>query len=380
MEVLYGNIPIILDDNYKVKWFKKKPSYFVNKSIVLFGGNNTGKSTIIRNIVHVCQPHIPCGFVICPTNSVNRLYNDIFPDLCIKEDVSSRWLENFISEQKGRSSAAKKTNDLNLIGRIFERVSDEKQKNKVRQIRDLSSRTMLRIQNDPDLTKREKISKKFEVKSCAEESIRKIIKSTIRAKRKSINTDNMSDEEKLAINCIDLNPNGLLILDDCGAIMKQLYKENQQLFKEVFYMGRHYNLTIIIALQDDKELVSELRKNVNIFIFTSPQAATATFRRESNNYSSLIKERAKSCIDKVFPKNIDEEDEKYSVNNPENFKKLVFITNETVFRYFIADVDIDTRFGCKYLWILSDKIRQKNNMVMEEREESDAAFFKRYIT
>jgi hypothetical protein len=114
------------------------------------------------------------------------------------------------------------------------------------------------------------------------------------------------------------------------------------------------SLTVIITSQDDKEVDSELRKNSMVTFFTTPQAATANFERSSNSYSKYEKEMAREAIKTVF---------KQTPGEPVHYQKLCYIRGEQdPFRYTIADLYDDFKFGCQALWELDKKIGNEDTI------------------
>ena len=180
-------------------------------------------------------------------------------------------------------------------------------------------------------------------------------------------SDNLTEEELCCVNYLDFKPHVLLIFDDCASIFKKWVKEST-VIKEMFYNGRHYYITIIITAQDDKEIVSELRKNAIINIFTTHQSAQANFTRSANAYPKHERERADLCIKKIFKQD----------SQKKNFKKLVYVQNndDDPFYYTIADLYGNFRVGCPALWKLDEKINESKPSI----NHSDGAgqFFAKY--
>ncbi|GHV56941.1 hypothetical protein AGMMS49579_22120 [Spirochaetia bacterium] len=68
--------------------------------IVIVGKANTGKSTLIKYLVHVKRNIIPTAVVISGTEDSNRFYSSMFPDLFIHNEYSESVIRNVIQRQK----------------------------------------------------------------------------------------------------------------------------------------------------------------------------------------------------------------------------------------------------------------------------------------
>jgi hypothetical protein len=102
----------------------------------------------------------------------------------------------------------------------------------------------------------------------------------------------LDNNELQIIKCLNINPNLLLILDDCAYNANVWCKYNE--IKEIFMNGRHHKITLMISFQDDKLLDSSLRKNAFINIFTTEIVCNTFFNRSANNFSK--QDRAKMCL------------------------------------------------------------------------------------
>ena len=90
-------------------------------------------------------------------------------------------------------------------------------------------------------------------------------------------------------------------------------------------------------------------------IFTTSQAATTNFDRNSNGYPKHEKIRSKVVIENVF---------RQDDNDVEHFQKLVHMQNQQdPFKYTIADMYDDFRMGSDAQWAFNDKIKFKRDCI-----------------
>jgi hypothetical protein len=109
-----------------------------------------------------------------------------------------------------------------------------------------------------------------------------------------------------------------LIADDCAGSVSEWGKSDH--LSELFFNGRHYHITTIIALQDEQLLPPKIRSNAFNCIFTTKKCATAYFSRKTNNFSKYDLKQYEKFLDTVFHHT------EFSADGMEikNYKKLVY--------------------------------------------------------
>lgn len=353
-----------LADRTKLRWLPKSFLHYLNKTTIIYGRTNSGKSTIIEEIMMLCKDYVPTVFVIAPTNSSNNAYTNKIPSQFILKDLDVDWLDKLLTRQKNSAGAYINANKIEMLKRLFDKVSDSTSQNLELSIVKKADNSIIFIE-ESNMEFAYKKSQKAQILEDRDNMLRKLYKTTIRFSKVVLEQDSsLNKPERAALSFLDFNPNIMLILDDCASKFKKLYKKSSAI-KEIFYEGRHYFFTTIISSQDDKEIDSELRKNTTISIFTTSQAATSNFERLSNGYAKHERIRAKRCIDSVF---------KQDENDLKHFQKLVYIQSESdPFRYTIADMYDEFRMGSLPMWEYSDRIGlgknsalHKNNKMLEQ--------------
>ena len=115
---------LYLNDRTKLQWFPKKHNYYLNKTTVVYGRTNSGKSTIIEEIMYLCKDYIPTVFVIAPTNSSNNAYTDKIPSQFILKDLDVNWLDKLLMRQKNCAGAFINANKIETLKKLFNKISD----------------------------------------------------------------------------------------------------------------------------------------------------------------------------------------------------------------------------------------------------------------
>jgi hypothetical protein len=345
---------LFLPDKTKLRWFSKDYKYFLNKTTVVYGRTNSGKSTIMEEIMYLCKDYIPTVFVVAPTNSSNNAYTDKIPPQFIRKKLDVDWLDKFLKRQKYSAGAYINANKLEILKLLFNHISEHTSQTLESSIIRKATNSIIFIE-ESNMEFVHKKNQKAQITTERDNMLRKLYKTTIRFNKVKLEQNiTLSKTEKAALSFLDFNPNVMLILDDCASTFKSLYKKSTAI-KEIFYEGRHYFITTIISSQDDKEIDSELRKNTTISVFTTSQSATSNFERPSNGYAKHEKQRSKYCIETIF---------KQDENDTKHYQKLVYLQGEAdPFRYTIADVYDDFRMGSLPLWEYSEKIKSKHDNV-----------------
>lgn len=343
-----------LDNNQKLQLLYKDPKLFLHKTTLIFGGAQSGKTTILDEIMYLCKDIIPVVFVISSTNSSNNTFTGKVPPNCIMKTLKIEWLENFVKRQTDITEVSKLTNRIDILRPIFKRIASNNDIAFVNTVIKRANELMIAIDLNPNMNYAKKKSQKLAISRDRDATIIKLFKNVIRYHKLRLELmHDLNDVDRTVIEYLDVNPDAMLILDDCASEFKKWFKQTN-LFKKIFYEVRHMSLTVIITSQDDKEVDSELRKNSMVTFFTTPQAATANFERASNSYSRYEKDMARECIKTVF---------KQVPGDPPHYQKLCYIRgDQDPFRYTIADLYDDFKFGCPALWELDKKIGNEDSI------------------
>jgi hypothetical protein len=284
--------------------------------------------------MYLCKDCIPTVFVISPSNSSNNAYTDKIPSQFIRKELCVDWLERLLKRQKNSSGVYINANKLEVLKKLFNRVSDDTTQIIEKSIIRKAHLSIVSIE-DSAMAFIQKKKQKVQILSDRDSMLKKLYKTSIRYHKVYLEMrKDLDKSERGALIFLDFNPNVMLILDDCAS--------------------------------KDKEIDSELRKNTTMSIFTTAQSATSNFDRASNGYPKHEKLRAKACIEMVF---------KQDDNDIKHYQKLTYIQNEPdPFRFTIADIRDDFRMGSKPMWDYSDRIKEKKNAL-----NRDNALFDKYV-
>ncbi len=337
-------------NNLEIKKFEINGEDFLNKTIMLYGDSSSGKSTIIKDILYHLKPHIPNILVICPTNDLNESYKGIVPNSLIHKEVSEKLIKSIFERQKKVVSLFNMCNNIdNLTDIITKYLNDE---NKIDSINNAYDKINDKIINDSKMKPDEKRKYLDDLQKKHIINILKYYKRLISNNRNGLLKMDLNEREKKIVNYINVNPNLLLILDDCGSNSSKWNKYTE--IQELFYNGRHHRITSMYALQDDILMTnSSLRKNAFINIFTTYKCAMSFFERSSNSFSKREKKDNLEIVERIF-----QADDSYA----NRFRKFIYMKNNEYKNYhYTAELREDFLFGNKYLLEYCDKIKKTDN-------------------
>lgn len=314
--------------------FEKKTDYFLNRSVILYGASNSGKSTIIKDLLYNLKSHIPNVLVICPTNDLNGSYDGIIPKQLIHSEVSESLLNDILKRQSLSVKLYNMSTDLSKLRSLY---------------------NSLYKKDDQSLEKMnhayEKVKDKCnsqELSRAHEKNLVDFYKRVIYKNIKYLDQIDLPDADKLLVRNININPNFLIIIDDAAVSANKWCKYNST--KELFFNGRHHKITFMIAFQDDKPLDSMLRKNAFINIFTTEQVCNTFFNRTANSFTKKEKEIAEKASAETFS------------NSGCKYRKLIYMRgSDKPFSHYTAEIVPDFTFGSSHLIKLCDQVSRNEN-------------------
>lgn len=341
----------------KIHFIDENILNFYRRTTILYGASQTGKSTLIYDIMYKLKDIIPNWIVIAPTNKQNKAYDSRIPARCILEDPTVDKIREIVNRQKAAVDTYGKANKMDILHKLANRTGDLTLLNNAMKIADYAKRSIIELRNRNDIQIAEKLSQEQNIKEVQERQLKKIYKKIIEKYRSNLEKNQLTKEEDFTLKYLNFNPSLCLILDDCAAQINLWGKDG--VIKELFMNGRHYWTTTIIAMQDDKLLPTDIRKNTFNAIFTDPMNAVAFFENtRSNGIGKTMRIEAAKVIEGIF-KNLS--------SGVRNNKKMVYNREDQLykFRYVVAELRAPFRVGSKHLWELNDKLpasdSDKNN-------------------
>ena len=139
---------VVTKDGKGIPEFSMSASKLLDKTIVIYGKSNSGKTVIVKNILKVLQDYIPVPIVISPTEPSNRSYEGFIDKTLIHYDLNVEkgeegLLEKLWEWQSMRASIYNKVNRPEVIRSLYNRIRTDDDDKVVRQIEAKKKVTMI---------------------------------------------------------------------------------------------------------------------------------------------------------------------------------------------------------------------------------------------
>lgn len=296
--------------------------------------------------------YIPNICIICPTNSLNKSYDDIVPKQLIHSEVSENLIKDILKRQDINVKMYNMANNLDRIQSIYKKLY-KRNEIKLNKIINTYNDIKNKIENNGNIHISEKKINLNELENMHKKTLLKFFQTEISNNLKYINKCNIDETDRLIMKHININPNFLLIIDD-AAVSASIWCKYREI-KELFFNGRHHRITFMIAFQDDKLLDSSLRKNAFINIFTTEKVCNSFFERAANGFTRAEKKKMTAIADIVF------NDKKLGTKN---YKKLIYLKDSIPTSYYmIADCIDNFMFGSEYLIEYCNKVKKGEDAI-----------------
>jgi hypothetical protein len=345
----------------------------INRTTVIYGPSGSGKTVIAKHLLQVVKEQIPQVLVVSPSEPSNHSYEGyvdaplVHYSLALpgkKRTTPKRdaidFLDTLWKRQELLTSIFSKANRREVLASLFKRLPRSARKRGLKAIteaHELRRGALDKVRAPgappgPAADKAKAINEKFD------RMLVLIYKSLITPEYLSLwELDDLSADERFSLNYLGLNPNLLLIFDDCAADLKPLFGTTE--FKRYFYQARHAAITVILIAQDDTDLPTNLRKNAFLSIFTDPIVCRSNFDRASNNFPKEARALVGEMIPAVFAGN----------------RKLVYIRDDPrqqKYYHFEAPYPTPFRFGSSASHELCRLLRAEEADLDDENPYSEA--------
>lgn len=340
-----------------IPWLAKDTANHLDKTTLIFGGTGSGKTTVIEEILYLLKDHVPNFMVIAPRTS-DGAYRKKLPPRCIKEDFTKERLQKLWNRQYFATQLYNTANDINILESLFMLAPDREGIVMLEAIKRRAADMLRVISSSSNLDFGQKKTQKTAIEELQLKKIKVIYRDAIR-KNKAIlsRMEDLSAQQKIALQYLDFNPRMCLIIDDCSEkfqVWMKFFKKNEvNPFESIFYKNRWNYLTLVFAAHDDKLINTELRKNSRVTIYTTSQSLVTSINRAGNGYSTKEKKEAMRYATKIFG-----DDDK----GVKTHQKMCYIREDPhPFKYLIANLYPDFVLGCGPVRTLISKMPTKED-------------------
>lgn len=324
---------IYTTDGEPIAWLPKDANNFVDKTTMIYGGSNSGKSVYIDEILSLVKTYIPNFIVIAPLTSQKR-YMERLPQDCVKPDLSKKKLQKIWNRQENVTEIYNIVNSLVVLEMLFKRVANSNVINRIKQLKSMATRVKNDIRNSTRFDHPAKKSYIERIDSDFNKYLRDTYKQSIEKNKVVLYRMDLKTEERVALDNWDINPRLMIVLDDCTEKFKtwmKYFSTEDNVFEKLFYRGRHNFISLVFACHADKILATELRASTRLMIFANSQSLMTYIEKKTNGFSKEQNNYAKKILQRIF-------DDEHKPIEMRQHKKLCFNRDESAFYYTIADV------------------------------------------
>jgi energy-coupling factor transporter ATP-binding protein EcfA2 len=327
--------------------------HFLNRLTILYGPSGSGKSSLITHIINTIKDDVPVAVVCCPTNAMNGDYNGVFPESVIHDDMSKELLTNIFERQQSMIHMYSKVRDIDSLRSIFVKTASMDELDRVRKLDKI-----LRDGTNLAMNQFSKEDAEVEIQELTDTYTRKVRRTMRESIKSNLNAlssrSDLTDDQRLIITNFKINPNMLLIIDDCAASIKEWRDLTET--KKLFFQGRHYKITVLLTMQNEIIIPPPLRQNAHISIFATEKIANTFFNKASSGATNEDKKKISSISAAVFAPSD-------NPNRP-NYKKLVVFGSiiKTSYRYqFMIANPRKYKFGSEPFWQLCTQAKKDSD-------------------
>jgi hypothetical protein len=314
-----------------IKELKINAINFLNKSTALYGKSNSGKSSVMRDILLQIREYVSMGYVFSMTEDQNDSFKDIVPRAAIFTDFSqddvTKFIIQFWQRQKAAVKTYKRATQPSVLVKLYRRVAGKRDDEMLKMIR--KYRQKIKERFDKKINKCRPEEKGYyetqqkQVLSTIDDTQVEFFRRVIKKHKKEINKSSLSKDEKYTLQYIGFRPHAVLVFDDCIHTFTTSF-QNKAEFRSLFVMGRHNYITVILAVHLRSNLQKTINENVANAIFCSKSIAANTAENMDSSCRDEVRE-FQECIRTIY-------------NPSEPFRKMCYISNcPDPFRWIIAE-------------------------------------------
>ncbi len=336
-------------DNRPVPRVDDRKRYFLNVLTILFGPSGSGKSALITHILNTINDVVPVGIACCPTAADNGDYNKVIPTECIYDDLTADLMKKIFIRQSNVITMYNMAHNVDILRPLFKMVATDPIESKINKLDQLSRDGIAKVRATYTPDEIESALEELQVRY-HKKAVR-IMRACIREHSQALSAMPLNDMQKSVLNHFEINPNLLLIVDDCAASIRE-WKDLDET-KKLFFQGRHFKVTTILTMQNESIIPVPLRSNAHVSIFTTKKIATTYFQKASSGASTEERKRIERVATVLFAPSDDQ-------SRP-NYKKLVMfgtlVATEEKIQYMIANPK-RKRFGSSATWEMCNRMRR----------------------
>lgn len=340
--------PLMLTDGTRIPRFELRVDNTLNKMIIFYGPTGTGKSLAMRSYLKRIQAHVSFAMAISPTEPSNKSYTGIIPAPWIHTEMTEKTLkvlEDMWNRQEMLMNLYNMAHDADTLHEIYKYCRSELSDKWIRLVLEKRMELLTKL---PKKTFKQR-ERRDKIKEMTTQMLVSIYRRQIDVERVKLTEAPLTAEQWSVVNNLHINPNMVLILDDCAAELKKFMKYD--ILRKLAYQARHNGITTFIAAQDDTDITAEFRRNAAASVFTSRGTVSIFAGRATNGFDRPTRRLLEAISSEIFGRA--DSDKEY------RYVKLVYERNASdnnYFKYFLEDPPPKFRLGKAAVWEYATQI------------------------
>ena len=289
---------------------------FLNRSAIIIGETNSGKTTIILDILYQLKPFVDQIVVFSKTDSQTHTYSGgMVPSVLVHNRITPELLKDIYDRQANLASVYDKVWRPEVIRGLFSRIINSSNKTLIQTTIDRIRATIA------ELSTSEEEESKFIVMVC-ERYIKVIYRAIFNNNAAHLmNAGGLTKDERFSLQYIDLNPNLVLLFDDMTSDLGAI--KNDPTLLDFFNQCRHIKTSMIMSIHSDKFLLPNHKKAAFVNIFARESSANAYMNRDTSDLDREAKAKFKLSAKRAFTES-------------NKWQKLMFLTGSGEYYRFTA--------------------------------------------
>lgn len=349
---------LITNSGHKISKFNvaEGGKMLLNSTMLIYGMRRTGKTTLIRALMHACKPFVSFYYVVSMSAQYNGDYDDMVPRRAIQSSVSIEWMEQLVAEQKKRASLYKIANDKAHLTAVFNQIKNPTPHSKYNRLKTIFNQKIAQLETirSNGLITDERYQMEMKgLRDMFDEQSTVFFKSQIQTHvtelrqqiAQGIHTEHSWPPEwQILINYIDFVPHIFIVFDDCSAAIRK-WATKMPSFREIFFNGRHIFITIVITGHTVASILPDLRTNATFTFCTSSNVVGPLFKGDQFSREEL--KTAVECAEKIFHEKAKHYKFMYYSEDP-----------DSPFKYLTSKTENYGRVGSDAQWSLDNKLEE----------------------
>lgn len=333
----------------------KDANIFLNKSTVIYGPSETGKSTIIKDILNVIKDQTVATFLYTGSSGGLREFKNIIPKATTFDRLDVDQFSMLYKRQKTVTGIYERVNDHEVLLSLLNKLGITDHINIVKAIRRKFNALKKAVFSIEDISIEERKTQFKDIDKQENEMVASIYKGYIKTNRERLNRDkDLNDSQRFCLTKLDINPNITIIFDDFSTQLKNILgKKKFEDLEKFCYEGRHEHATLIYGVHTDTIFKPAFRQNTFVSIFSAPTSLEVYCAKTNSGLSKTLKKILNEIVGEFYKPE----------NGKEHFRKICYVRNDfqNPIQYYLAKKIESLEMGSNTFREFLNEVSDKNN-------------------